>query len=262
MNDEGGNGMRLPFEGFYSKPQLSRWLDAMPRRFSCRNFSAPADISGLAAAEYAAARACLKGIRIAVVHQGAGDLVVSVPLFPRFIGLKQYAVILAKEGTEQAGLLAGISGEAFQLELAALNLQGCWITGNYRRVTAAEAAKEGEKVMAVMPFGVPADPDGARLSRRKILTAFSPDDPTLWPYWAYRAADAMRSAPSAVNRQPWRVSYSGSTLSFTGSKLDSIDSGIAVMHLECALSDRKRSWRLAADNKALLVQVEDNNEPV
>lgn len=254
--------MDLPFETIYKKSQLTRWMAAMPRRFSCRHFKDAADISQLAVLEYAAERVCQKGIRIAVINGGADDVVVTLPLFPRFKGHDQYAVILAKKDMPNAGLLAGISGEAFALELAAQGLQGCWITGNYRRIVAVQAALEDEQVMAVMPFGVPKDEEGARLTRRKILTAFSPDDPTLWPYWAYRAAESMRSAPSAMNRQPWRVSFSGSTLSFVGNKLNSIDSGIAVLHIECSLVDEARAWRLAADNKTLLVQVEEAHEPV
>ena len=254
--------MGLPFEGMYTNSQLRRWLAAMPRRFSCRVFAAPADISQLAAMEYAAARVCQPGIRIAIVAKGADDVVVSLPLFPRFRGHHQYAVILADKGQEQAAFKAGVSGEAFQLELAAQGLQGCWITGNYRRLVADQTLRDNEKVMAVMPFGVPQDLEGARHTRRRILTAFSPDDPTLWPYWAYRAAESMRSAPSAMNRQPWRVSFSGSTLSFIGNKLDSVDSGIAVLHIECSLAGLAREWRLAADKKTLLVQVEDSDEPV
>lgn len=254
--------MSLPFTGMYKDTLLARWLAVMPRRFSCRVFAEPADISQLAAMEYAAARVCQKGIRIAIVGEGADDVVVSLPLFPRFRGHHQYAVILARKDVEHAAFKAGVSGEAFQLELVNQDLQGCWITGNYRRLVAEKAIRGDEKVMAVMPFGVPADTEGARLTRRRILTAFSPDDPTLWPYWAYRAAEAMRSAPSAMNRQPWKVSFTGSTLSFTGNKLDSIDSGIAVMHIECALAGEDREWRLAADKKTLLVQTRNSDEPV
>ncbi|NLX83516.1 MAG: hypothetical protein GXZ04_06860 [Clostridiales bacterium] len=254
--------MSLPFETIYQSNQLTRWLAAMPRRFSCRQFKEPADVSQLAVLEYAAERICQKGIRIAIKSSGADDVVVSLPLFPRFKGHHQYAVILARKDLPNAQFLTGISGEAFALELAAQGLQGCWITGNYRRIVAAQAAKEHEQVMAVMPFGVPEDEDGARLTRRKILTAFSPDDPTLWPYWAYRAAESMRSAPSSLNRQPWRVSFSGSTLSFAGNKFNSVDSGIALMHIECSLAGEERVWRLAADNKTLLVSVEERDEPV
>ena len=113
-----------------------------------------------------------------------------------------------------------------------------------------------------MPFGQPRDPEGARKSRRRILTSFSPDDPTLWPYWAYHAAEAMRFAPSAVNRQPWRISFSGHTLRFEGKKRESIDTGIALLHLECALYELERAWRQSADNKSFLVQIKDEHEPV
>lgn len=254
--------MALPFESKFTQPQLKRWYQAMPRRFSCRNFAAPATAEQMNALEYTAASVSLKGIRIHLVKSGAAEIVVPLPLFPRFFGLKQIALIFAKEDAEMAGLRAGMSGQAFQLELAGMGLQGCWLTGNYHRMGAMKHAKDGEKIMAVMPFGQPENADGAQNSRRKILTAFSPDDPTLWPYWAYRAAEAMRCAPSAMNRQPWKVSYTGQTLSFKGNKLDSIDTGIALMHLECALAEGKREWRLAADKKTLLARYEDNDEPV
>ncbi len=250
------------FEGFFSSPQLSRWMNAIPRRFSCRAFLAPAGLSQLSALHYAAQRLCLEGIRIAIVKQGANDLVVPLPLFPRFTGLSQYAVILAKEGLELAALKAGLCGEAFALEMAGMGLQGCFMTGNYRKMTALEQVKENELVMAVMPFGQPKDKEGASLMKRKILTAFSKDDPTLWPYWAYRAAEAVRSAPSAMNRQPWKMSFTGNTLSFTGNKLNSIDTGIALTHLLCAVAGEDCTFRLAGDQKTCLINMKDPHEPV
>lgn len=254
--------MPLPFDAFFTKSQLERWLNAMPRRFSCREFATPADTGQLSALSYVAERACVKGIRIALMTKGAEDLIIPVPLFPRFSGAGQAAVILADRELENAALLGGVCGQAFQLELVHEGLQGCWVSGNFRRQQAARLCRENEKVLAVMPFGVPKDPEGARLTRRKILTAFSPEDPTQWPYWAYRAAEAMRSAPSAVNRQPWRVGFSGRTLSYKGSRLDSLDTGIGLMHLLCALHEHPHHWRLAGDGKTLLAQLKEQNEPV
>ena len=85
-----------------------------------------------------------------------------------------------------------------------------------------------------------------------------------WQQACAQAADCYRWPALAYrpNRQPWRVSFSGSTLSFIGNKLDSGDSGIAVLHIECSLAGLAREWRLAADKKTLLVQVEDSDEPV
>jgi len=236
------------------------WLPS--RAASAAGIIAPAPAAEWAAMEYTAASVCLPGIRIALEREGAQDLVFPAPLFPQFKGLAQYAVILADKEAKDAALLGGISGQAFQLELVHQGLQGCGITANYRRLVATASARPNENILAVMPFGQPRDPEGARKSRRRILTSFSPDDPTLWPYWAYHAAEAMRFAPSAVNRQPWRISFSGHTLRFEGKKRESIDTGIALMHLECALYELERAWRQSADNKSFLVQIKDEHEPV
>lgn len=252
----------LPWEGFYTAAQLARWHGVLPRRFSCRVFSGQPEVSQLAALEYAAQRCALGGVRIALSARDAGDLVIPLPLFPRFEGVGRYAAVFTRPGTETARLLAGVSGEAFALELAAMGLSGCWITANYRRHVAHALAREGEKLAAVIPFGVPADPEGARHRRRKPLSAFCQDDPAGWPLWAYQAAEAMRSAPSAANRQPWKISYAGNTLSFHGKHLNSIDTGIAVLHLESAAHAMDRSWRLARDGKSLLLQTGEQDEPV
>lgn len=252
----------LPWEGFYQTPQLDRWFSVMPRRFSCRIFSGPPDLSQTAALEYAAQRSALKGVRIVTSGKDAGDLVIPLPLFPKFEGVSRYAAVLVQKGIPMENLAAGISGEAFALELAAMGLAGCWIVGNYRRSIVAPLAGEGETVKAVIPFGVPKDPEGARHRKRKPLAELCRDDPAKWPLWAYQAAEAVRSAPSAMNRQPWKLSYTGNTLCFTGSRFDSIDSGIATLHLECAARALSREWRLSRDEKSLLMQVRESDEPV
>jgi len=263
LADKGaGRAAAPPFEGFYQRPQLKRWLDALPRRFSCRAFSAPADLSQYSALEYAAGRAALPGVRLALSPRGARELVVSVPLFPRFEGLQAFAAILVKPGLKWGRLCAGMSGEALALEMAAMGLSGCFMTGNYRRDLARSLVKEGEEIAAVIPFGVPKDPEGARGRKRKPLAAFCADDPAKWPHWAYKAAEAMRSAPSAMNRQPWRLGFSGSTLSFSGNKPDSVDSGIALLHLECAAGGLPHAWSLARDGKTFLLRTEETDEPV
>lgn len=252
----------LPWEGYYQAPQLARWLSAMPRRFSCRTFSGPPDLSQISALEYAAQRDALKGVRIAMSAKDAGDLVIPLPLFPKFEGVSRYAAVLVRKGTPMGDLLAGISGEAFALELASMGLAGCWIVGNYRRSIAGKLSGDGETVRAVIPFGVPADPEGARFRKRKPLAALCRDDPAKWPLWAYQAAEAVRSAPSASNRQPWKLSFTGNTLCFTGARLNSIDAGIAVMHMESAAHPLSRKWRLSGDEKSLLMRIGENDEPV
>jgi len=245
------------WQGFYRVPQLRRWQRAISTRFSCRAFSKPADLSQLAGLEYAAQRVCLPGIRITLSTKGAQRLVIPVPLFPGFEGLQQYAVLLARRDIPQAGLLAGISGEAFVLEATHLGLGSCWMTGNYRRSEARALAREEEQVMAVIPLGQPQDPQGARNRRRKDLSALCQENPSDWPHWAYKAAEAVRQAPSALNRQPWRMSCAGATLQLTSPRFGSLEDGIATLHLEAAAYAHERAWRFGQNARSILLKAEE-----
>ena len=91
-----------PWAGFYRLTQLRRWQNAIPQRFSCRAFSAPADVSQLAALNYTAQRVCLPGVRIAISSQEAERMVVNVPLFPKFEGVAHYAVLMARSVNSSA----------------------------------------------------------------------------------------------------------------------------------------------------------------
>ncbi|MGI6695417.1 MAG: nitroreductase family protein [Christensenellales bacterium] len=250
------------WQGFYRVTQLRRWQRAISTRFSCRVFAAQADVSQLAALEYAAQRVCLPGTRIALSAKEADRLVIPAPLFPRFEGIRHYAVLLARRDLPQAGLIAGISGEAFVLEAMHQGVGTCWMAGNYRRGVARAHCREDERVMAVLPLGQPADPHGARQRQRKDLSALCQDDPAAWPHWAYMAAEAVRKAPSAMNRQPWRMSFSGASLMLSSKPLDSLDSGIAVLHLEAATHACERAWRFSGDGRSILLKAEEPHDTV
>lgn len=249
------------WQDVFTNSQKKRWLKALPGRFSCREFAAPASISQLSALSYAAQAVCPRGIHIALVREGADKLILSLPLFLAFSGLKAYAVILAQQGLPDAHFLAGLAGQALALEMAHLGLQTCFVAANYRRKLADATAQEGQQVMAVLPFGVPQDPEGARARIRKPLTAFCPDDPAAWPLWAYQAAEAVRAAPSAINRQPWQMSYAGNTFSFKPKKPDSMDCGIAICHLLCAAANYPHSLRLGSDGKTFLLTHMEDGQP-
>lgn len=248
---------RLPFAGFYQAQQLQRWRQAIPGRFSCRDFVAPAQPEVLLALESALAGLCLKGIRIHLVREGGEQLVLPLPLFPRFSGLQQYALILADRDIPLPRLRGGVSAQAFALEANSLGIQGCLMTGNYRRDIAREHAGKNEELLAVFPFGQPDEPLGAAHRSRRPLKHYCLDDPAPWPLWAYQAAEAVRWAPSALNRQPWKMSFSGNTLSLMAGRMDSLDLGIAALHLECAIHDQERAWRQGADRRRLIVHVAD-----
>ena len=57
----------------------------------------------------------------------------------------------------------------------------------------------------------------------------------------------MRQAPSAVNLQPWSLSYAQRTLRLLGKRADSLDMGIAMLHMEAAAGDAPHLWQWGED---------------
>ncbi len=246
---------KLPWEGFYSQAQLRRWLAAIPARYSCRAFSGPANIEQAAALAYAASRVSFKGVYIAIIRKDADRIVTPVPFFPPFSGVREYAAVYAREGIPRRNLLAGIAGEALMLEAVSLGLQGCWMMGNFKRGLVPPSPDRDEKLLGIIVLGKPAQGADTGKRARKPLAALCGDDPAQWPHWAYAAGEALRAAPSAMNRQPWKLHYAGHTLSYAGA-MDSVDSGIALLHLECAAHALPRRWRVSSDGRAYNLTVE------
>lgn len=116
----------------------------------------------------------------------------------------------------------GFCMQAIVLKLTDLRLGSCWLGGTFRKSRFAEriGAAGGECVPSVLPFGVPVEMKGALETlmragagsdRRKPFESLffksgfnrplSREE--AGPYG--RILEAVRLAPSASNRQPWRV---------------------------------------------------------
>ncbi len=155
----------------------------------------------------------------------------------------------------------GYAMERNILEAAALGLGTCWLGGTFSRSAFARAAglREGELLPAVSPVGLPAGKKslvdgflhfaaGSRHRRpwQDLFCLGSPAEP-LFPEAAGGCAEALecvRIAPSAQNKQPWRVvkDRSGDVFHFyyvpgAGGgevRFAEIDIGIALCHFELA----------------------------
>lgn len=230
---------------FYSPAQRARYLAAIPQRFSCRAYQAAPDAGQLAALNYAAARVCLPGTRI-VIADCAENLFVAVPIFGGIRGAQKCAYIITDKNQPLPMLHAGISGEAFVLEAAAMGVNTCWVAGTYRRSAVAAELGANERLAALTPLGIAADA-AVPARKRKKLSDICLTTPSEWPLWAYHAAEAVRQAPSAVNMQPWRLSYAQRTLRLLGKKADSLDMGVAMLHMEAAVGDMRHLWEWGSD---------------
>lgn len=246
--------------GFYTQAQRTRWLAAVPGRYSCRAYAGAPDVAQMSALSYAAARVCLPGTRIVIAEMDAKALFRYIPVVGGIAGTEKYAAIIADTSAERYALLAGIGGEAFILEAASLAVGTCWVSGSFRRSAVDIALGEHEKVLAVTPLGVPAEGAG-KPRKRKQLNEICTGDPAAWPLWAYNAAECVRAAPSAVNRQPWRLSYAGRTMALhAGKALSSLDMGIALLHMEIATGGAPHTFTWAEDKEIARLVVEEAEE--
>jgi len=247
-----------PLNAFYSAAQRARYQAAMKQRYSCRAFGEPLDISHLSALSYAAERVCLPGTRI-VIAPCPEKLFFGLPVVGKIHGMSHCAYIISDMEADHPVIRAGVSGEAFILEAAAMGVGTCWVAGSYRRSEAHVDLQPNEKLLAVTPLGLPETADEIPQRRRKNLSQICLTAPSAWPLWAYHAAESVRCAPSAVNMQPWRLHFAGHGLQLiANNKVDTLDMGIALLHMEAAMDGRKHLWKWGEGKTVAHLIVEEN----
>lgn len=173
----------------------------------------------------------------------------------------------------------GYSFEKFVLYATSLGLGTVWLAGTLDREAFERAlgVEEGEIMPAASPIGVPAGKMSMREAlMRKSLKAderrafdelfFKADfDHPLTPEAAgiWRVPlEMVRSAPSAANRQPWRIVVSDGEVHFYECKslgrsheamgdIQKVDLGIALCHFEIAATEEGVSGSLVESDPHL-----------
>lgn len=241
--------------GFFSLAQRSRLYSAVSQRRSVRQFQGEPDVAQMSALHYAAARVCLPGVRILLGDTAPENLYRRLPMVTGITGTRRYAAVLVDENVPHAAIHAGISGEALILEAVSMGLGTCWVAF-FKRGGVNVAMEEWEKAVAVIALGVPADTEGGR--RRKPLQEICLGDPAAWPLWAFDAAECVRHAPSALNRQPWSLAYAGRTLQLSRAKFGTdLDMGIAMLHASLGVKDMPHEMRWGDGKEIASLIVED-----
>ncbi len=255
-------------------PQLSladapvrRWMEASRRRKSRRSFDGSpvpeADLDALA--EAADRFRPFPGARSVLVRTAPERLFKGViGGYGRISGAPSALLFVGKPDTPGAEVGVGYTGEMLVLEATALGLGTCWVGGLFSSRVAREAASlnSHERVYAVSPIGTPARQVtraervvyGMRKPKaRRFVEEIAPGlaDPE-WPAWARPGVEAVRIAPSAYNRQPWRFRSEGTAvvIAFDGPDTPVVskrlDCGIAMCHFELAVraAGASGSWRI------------------
>lgn len=157
-------------------------------------------------------------------------------------------VLLGADGTDAEEV--GYTGQGLVLEATALGLDTCWVRGLFNSGHAARVANatSGERVFAVCAVGHARAnvtlkervlSGGAHAGNRRPDEEIAPGYAT-WPDWARAAVEAVRCAPSAMNKQPWRLRMEAGRLivGFEPPERPRIskrlDCGIAMLHAEVA----------------------------
>ena len=240
---------------FFAPAQRARFLEAIPKRRSVRRFSAGPDIAQKSALSYAAARVCLPGVRIELMECVPEKLFRKLPVVGGVTGTDRAAVLIVDETMPRSLLHAGISGEAFVLEAVSLGLGACWL-GSFKHGGVDIPLDHHERIAAVIALGVPdEEPAG---SKRKKLTEICVGDPASWPFWAYHAAECVRFAPSAMNLQPWRLSFAGRTLQLRRTAFGGdLDLGIALLHMSLGVGEKEHIIRWGEGREIATLIAED-----
>lgn len=244
-------------------------LDAITRRRSVRKYDdqpLTGDLRARVEAVLAVKRACFFGgvPRFALVDRDAAREEQGVKLGTYgFIKGARTFVAGAIAAGPTAELDFGYALEAIILELTAMGLGTCWLGGTFSRADYGRVLSltGDEFVPAVTPVGVAAPQRGAverlvrwgaksdsRLPWARLFFDRRPDRPlTKVAAGEYaEVLEALRRAPSASNKQPWRVLRTDDGFEFhllrtpgygklvPAADLQHIDMGIAMCHFEVA----------------------------
>lgn len=230
-----------------------RWYGAISERHSYRSFiDKPIEPDKLEGLEKTCADFSPGGARAVVVRQGFGAVSRGlVGSYGSITGAPAYAAFIGDTTHPDWRQMSGFLGEGIVLEAVGLGLSTCWVGGFFRPGVVAGQIElaETEQVLAVTPLGYRTGEltrkdrlfkSAARSRKRKpfsdLVSGLEAKD---WPDWVRSGLEAARTAPSAVNRQPWRflVEPNAVTLSVDSGKDDyripkRLDCGIAMLHFE------------------------------
>lgn len=197
---------------------------------------------------------------------------------PVLAGETMYAAGIV-EKKPMADVAFGYSFEKFIVHAYSLGLGGVMIGGTMKRDTfeAAAGLKDGEMMPCVTPLGVPAKKRSVKeaMMRKGVGadTRISPDKLFFDEVWGTPLTpaddiadvlDLVRWAPSAVNKQPWRIIFKDGKYHFYEKKnsgfngpstgdLQKIDIGIALYHFITGLEEKGKQADVAVEDPGIQI---------
>jgi nitroreductase len=234
-----------------------RWYPAIVKRHSRRQYESGKAVSPEIWQRLQTVARTFKpfpGVRVELAD-AAAETIFKGALGPygKVKGAPDYTVIIGDTSQPNFQEAAGYTGEGLILEATSMGLSTCWVGGFFNPYAAAKQfpLQPKERILAVSPLGYT---EQSKTFEEKVLSGFGRNskripltqfvsglEPTRYPEWMSDALEAVRFAPSAMNRQPWRLyiesnsvlfSTSGGLSDFNVSKR--LDCGIAMLHFDAA----------------------------
>lgn len=244
------------FPAALSDIPLADWTAAIDDRHSVRTYDgASLEQSMLQSLETRSRSLCRPGVaRVVLVPQVPSKVFTGIiGSYGKVTGASSAFLMIGNENEAAFQESAGYLGEAMVLAATSLGLGTCWIAGFFDRRCASSLVPlaDGERVLAISPLGYAHERTRSsermikRLAgshARKPMEAIARDlDAELWPEWARNGLRLARTAPSAVNRQPWRFALEPDRGAVIVSAVEEgrdggisrrLDCGIAMLHFE------------------------------
>ena len=163
--------------------------------------------------------------------------------YGKFSGVTNYLVMAGRKAPDLDERI-GYYGEQLVLLAQQLGLNTCWAGLSYRKVDDTYTLADGEKICCYIALGYGLTQGTARKSKSaEQVSNVGPDS----PQWFRDAISAVLLAPTAINQQKFRFSYTGSGTRVIAHRLFSLvgytqmDMGIAKLHFEIAAA-RPIEW--------------------
>ncbi|KAB2952521.1 nitroreductase [Heliorestis acidaminivorans] len=250
---------------------VSRCYEAIKIRKSRRNFNGKAlDKKDIALME----EVCetfqpFEGLRAVFVNGPPDDVFTGVAgSYGKVKGAPAYLAFASKIDLPDNDAKIGYLGEGIILEATAAGLSTCWVAGFFCPAMVKDQInlQEEEKIFAVTPLGY--TDKGLNFEekamsflvnskkRKSLKEITSGSDYKKWPTAAQQGLEALQWAPSAVNRQPWKVRREGDDFVISTDALQGVsniskrlDCGIAMLHFELALRHhgQEGQWHFLED---------------
>ena len=222
--------------------------DAVFTRSSCRDFS-PAPLSPIQRRQLEkAAEICSQrsGLRLQLVCDEPEPFSSLLKGWGRIKGARNYFLLTGPSGDQDLEEKCGFYGEELVLTAQTMGLATCWVGGTYDKKCCAARLAPEEELVCVIAVGSPAHPESPAAGRPlKPLEELAPESENV-PDWFQAGMEAVRRAPSAMNRQGYRFACrpDGAVrvrLSGTGS-FALVDLGIAKRHFDLGAHGGEWTW--------------------